>query len=216
MKWPRLIGKPRSQPLQGHWQSWKKLIADHCDGCCIYCAIPEGRFGGIRNFHIEHFRPKVKYPQFENDISNLYLACSICNVLKCDDWPADPMPDHSAPGYPDPTMTDYNSLFSVNPHSYELESNTTAGKYLVERILLNRFQLILERRLDHTLRASQDILEWLTHTADIMTKSEERELVKLMYAMLQVQTKVITSRPYQDSDTKRVSVKKVSNRHSAL
>ena len=84
MRWPNVVGKSRTQPNKGEWHDWKQEIADHCHGRCIYCAISEARFGGVRNFHIEHYRPKKKFPQFENDIKNLYSAGAICNVLKCD------------------------------------------------------------------------------------------------------------------------------------
>src|SRR5690349_11271873 len=102
MKWPILTGVTRAQPPSGRWHDWKEVISEDCDEKCIYCAIHEGRFGGLRNFHVEHYRPKDRFPRLENTITNLYLACAVCNVLKCDDWPQEPRGDHSVPAYPDP------------------------------------------------------------------------------------------------------------------
>jgi hypothetical protein len=203
VQWPNLVGKARRQPRSGTWHQWKQVIADHCDGRCVYCAIPEGRFGGIRNFHVEHFRPKVKFPKLENDIRNLYLACAICNVLKCDDWPAEPAADHSRVSYPDPFLTDYNGLFVVSPATHEVGSPTVAGKYLVERVLLNRAQLILERRLAAMLRSLTEFDEWVSASVASMTNKEMKATVRLLQEISRVKTKTLEARPYRDRDTKR-------------
>jgi hypothetical protein len=203
VQWPNLVGKARRQPRRGTWHQWKQAIANHCDGRCVYCAIPEGRFGGIRNFHIEHFRPKVKFPKLENDIRNLYLACAICNVLKCDDWPAEPAGDHSRASYPDPFLIDYNALFVVSSATHEVASPTVAGKYLVERILLNRAQLILERRLAAMLRSLAEFDSWLSASIGSMTNEEMKTAVSVLQEISRVQTKTLEARPYRDLDTKR-------------
>ncbi len=203
MQWPNLVGKARIRPPGKAWHQWKQVIADHCDGRCVYCAIPEGRFGGIRNFHIEHFRPKVKFPQLENDIQNLYLACAICNVLKCDDWPGEPVADHSRATYPDPFLTDYNSLFVISSTTHEVTSPTVAGKYLVERVLLNRAQLILERRLAAMRRALAEFYTWVDASISSMTLEEKETTVAVLLEISRVQTKALEARPYRDLDTKK-------------
>ena len=202
MQWPNVVGKSRTQPSRGTWPQWKQAIADHCDGRCVYCAIPEGRFGGIRNFHIEHFRPKVRFPTLENDITNLYLACAICNVLKCDDWPAEPVADHSVASYPDPSVTDYNGLFVISSTTHEVGSQTVAGKYLVERVLLNRAQLILERRLAAMLNSLAEFDSWVTASIGSMTREEMKTTVSILQDIGRVQTRTLEARPYRDVDTK--------------
>lgn len=201
--WPKLIGKPRKQPADGRWHEWKQVVADHCDGRCVYCAIPEGRFGGIRNFHIEHFRPKAKFPRLENDIRNLYLACAVCNVLKCDDWPAEPANDHSLAAYPDPSVTDYNTLLLVSQANYEVNAVTIAGRYLIERILLNRAQLILERRLSAMLDSLAEFETWINISVKYMTPSEMKATIKVLVEISQMKTGALKARPYNNSATKR-------------
>ena len=205
MQWPNLVGKVRIQPPQGKWHEWKQAIADHCAGRCVYCAIPEGRFGGIRNFHIEHFRPKSKFPKLENDIGNLYLACAICNVLKSDDWPAEPVADHSLATYPDPLRTDYNAVFVISSTTYEVGSPTVAGKYLVERVLLNRAQLIMERRLAAMFSSLAEFDAWVSASISSMTSEEMKTTVAVLQEISRVQTKTLEARPYRDLDTKRSS-----------
>ena len=205
MQWPNLVGKARIQPPQGNWHEWKQAIADHCAGRCVYCAIPESRFGGIRNFHIEHFRPKAKFPRLENNIRNLYLACAICNVLKSDDWPAEPTVNHSRAAYPDPSRTDYNALFVTSSTTHEVGSRTVAGKYLVERVLLNRAQLILERRLAAMMNSLVEFDTWVSASIDDMTNEEMKTTVAVLLEISRVKTKTLGARPYQDLDTKRSS-----------
>lgn len=204
MHWPNVVGKSRTQPAKGEWHDWKQEIADHCDGRCIYCAIHEARFGGVRNFHIEHYRPKKKFPKFENDIRNLYLACAICNVLKCDDWPAEPLANHSVAAYPDPAIANYNDLFEVSTTSYAVESLTVAGKYVIERLLLNRGQLTLERRLATILERLEEFQRWGDTVLDEMSVTEARSTARLLSDIVRAQKRALTeARPYRDVDTKR-------------
>lgn len=197
------MGKVRNQPDSGRWHQWKETIAEHCGGSCVYCAITEGRFGGIRNFHVEHFRPKVKFPHLEDDITNLYLACAICNVLKSDDWPDEPAPDHSLAAYPDPSVTDYNTLFTVSPETYEVSAATPAGKYLVERILLNRAQLILERRLGALLISLSEFEDWVELSLSKMKPAEVKDTSAILLDISRVKTSALLARPYRNADTKR-------------
>jgi hypothetical protein len=210
--WPNLVGKARNQPDLGRWHEWKETIAAHCDSRCVYCAIHEGRFGGIRNFHIEHFRPKVRFPHLENHIANLYLACAICNVLKSDDWPGDPVPDHSVAAYPDPSVTDYNTLFTVSPETHQVSAATFAGKYVIERILLNRAQLILERRLAAFLRSLSEFENWVVQSVDNMNPAELKELSTILLEIGRAKTSVLQARPYRDADTKRAVKAKAAKR----
>lgn len=204
MKWPILLGKTRNQPATGRWHDWKQLICDDCEGRCIYCAIAEPRFGGIRNFHIEHFRPKVRFPHLEDDIRNLYIACAICNVLKSDDWPAEPTADHSLPSYPDPSLVDYNSLFEVVPTTHEIASASVAGTYVIERMALNRAQLIIERRLSAIQNVISGFNNWIAAQMASLTPDELRDTLEILTAITTAQSDAITrARPYEDADTKR-------------
>jgi len=209
VRWPVIVRKGRSQPPTGRWHEWKEIIAGHCEGQCIYCAIHESRFGGIRNFHVEHFRPKSNeaFAHLEDDINNLYLACAICNVLKSDDWPGEPAADHSAPAYPDPFITDYNSLFAISASTREVYSPTVAGSYLIERLILNRPQLLLERRFEAMLLFQEEFEDWIESCLDQITRAEQEETMATLLEVSRSARKAIKSRPYRDSDTKRLTSK---------
>jgi len=146
MEWYKISKENSVQPKVGKPSDWKEMIAVECKHQCVYCALSESRFGGIRNFHVEHYRPKSKFPHLKNEIKNLFLACSICNTFKGKDWPAEPKEDLSNVSYPDPSKIDYSDLFICIESSGKIKGKYVASKYLTEKLFLNRPQLILERR----------------------------------------------------------------------
>lgn len=143
----RLIHKnPSTQPKTGVYSDWKPQISDECYNQCVYCSIHENRWGGLDNFHVEHFRPKsiAAFKHLVNDICNLFLACPVCNRFKSDDWPSDP--DLDKPSYPDPSITDYSKIFRPGVSLYSISGTCVSATYVIERLYLNRPQLIYERR----------------------------------------------------------------------
>jgi len=203
MRWPVLAGKKRLQPTGGRWHDWKEAIANDCGAACIYCAVTEGRLGGLRGFHVEHFRPKSRFPKLENEIANLYLACGICNVLKSDDWPGDPKPDHSVATYPDPAHADFNVLLEIHSSTFVVESRFVGGRYLIGRVMLNRGQLVVQRRLSAALAAMHEFEEWLKASSDHLKQSELRAALSVLVALGGLKTSILGARPYLDAETKR-------------
>ena len=153
MRWKKIDKTGTVQPTTGKYVDWKQIIADEGQHQCVYCAIHDATFGGVRNFHVEHYRPKSN-PQFAaliNDIANLFYACPICNTFKSNDWPSEPLDDHSTDAYPNPATVDYCDLFDVDDAGGIIQGKYRAARYLVERLYLNRPQLIMERRLNAVL-----------------------------------------------------------------
>ncbi len=148
MNWKIITKDQSSQPTSGTYHDWKPRLAIEGFHQCVYCAIHESAMGGIRNFHVEHYRPKSRFIDRENDYLNLFYACPICNTFKSDDWPNDPVGDNSVISYPNPSKVDYNTLFNVDLQKGLVEGKNVASKYLQERLFLNRPQLISERRLE--------------------------------------------------------------------
>lgn len=139
------IDKDSTPQPNGIYKQWKNIVRDECKGQCVYCAIGEGNFGGVRNFHLDHYRPKKLFSALENAISNLFYACSICNSFKGADWPDEPSDDFSNFCYPDPSKVDYSTILFQDKAGV-VTSPTKSGQYLVERLFINRPQMILLRR----------------------------------------------------------------------
>lgn len=155
MNWKLIPKDPSSQPASGEYGDWKEIIAAQCFYQCVYCSIHEAQFGGIDHYHIDHFRPKsiADFKHLENDICNLFYACPICNRFKSNDWPGEPNLDNAT--YPDPCKTDYSNLFDFA--NYKIKGKFIAANYIIERLFLNRSQLIMERR-ETTLRTKANDL----------------------------------------------------------
>jgi len=154
MNWKKIDNSVRIQN-KGVYNDWKQQIADDCYNQCVYCSIHEGPWGGIDHYHIDHFRPKSKFSELEHIISNLYYSCPVCNRFKSDSWENEP-DDLNQICYPDPSEYDYSELFTMN-NSFILEGKYTSSKYVVNRLFLNRAQLIYERR-EHFLLLKGNIL----------------------------------------------------------
>jgi HNH endonuclease. len=192
--------------------NWKQHVADECWQQCVYCAIHESRYGGLDNFHVEHYRPKSleQFAHLVNTITNLFLACAICNRFKGNDWPADPVADHSISAYPDPSASDYNSLFTWTSN-FQLKGLYPSAKYILERLYLNRPQLMLERR---TFAATSRLADFERFAAQATGQLEERgedqaaikllgELMRALISLSQLFRQANSVRPYKLADVRR-------------
>jgi len=217
MLWIRVDNASRVQPAKGRYSDWKSQIATDCHRRCVYCAIEDWQYGGLDNFHIDHYRPKSKFARLEETITNLYLSCAICNRFKSNDWPAEPDDEHRVPAYPDPGNHDYVELFEVDLGSGVVAGNFPASRYVVERLFLNRAQLVRLRRiwvLQQRLSTIEIILasrlEELTSAAE--TSKEAQQLVADICKRLLTVNRAYRSRetttPYDLGEIKREKRKK--------
>ncbi len=64
----------------------QSVLSSMFHGKCAYC---ESHIGHISFAHIEHYRPKSKFPDLAFDWDNLLLACGMCNSTgyKGDEFP---------------------------------------------------------------------------------------------------------------------------------
>jgi len=170
MNWQLIIKDASTQPESGTYSDWKEQIAKECFYQCIYCSINEAQFGGIDHYHIEHYRPKSleQFKKFENDITNLYYCCPICNRFKSNDWPDDP-DSLEIICYPDPSIHNYSDLFDFSEIDYSVVGLYCSTKYITERLYLNRPQLLYERR-EELLRKKENNI---TKELETIRKSDE-------------------------------------------
>ncbi len=177
MNWNLIQKNPVNQPLVGTYVDWKQQIAIECFNQCVYCAIHENSMGGIRNFHVEHYRPKSKFKDKENDYLNLFYSCAVCNTFKNNDWPNEPTPDNSRASYPNPSEIDYNFLFEIDHSKGLIEGKNIAAKYIQEKLFLNRPQLITERRINLLYqRGDQEVEETRKLLEKVKDDRDYREL----------------------------------------
>ncbi len=101
---------------------------------------------------IEHFRPgsRPEFKHLEKAWPNLYYSCRLCNGHKGCRWPTEEEERHGL-RFVDPCAEDPEDHFRLCRHSQHgdlcrVTSSTAAGQYTIERIGLNREQLIQIRR----------------------------------------------------------------------
>jgi uncharacterized protein (TIGR02646 family) len=139
-----LLHRRNNVPQHKDYRKYKRYLREDLEYGCVYCQIHENEFGGHRNFHVEHFRPKKKFPHLIVEYENLLYACSVCNLYKSDDWPSD-NPLEDGKGYIDPCEHDFDEHFVQN-NDFEVEALSAIANYMLERLHLNRVQLLKIRR----------------------------------------------------------------------
>jgi hypothetical protein len=168
MKWKQIDRSKRIQ-YDGIYNDWKQQISNDCHNQCVYCSIHENPWGGIDHYHIDHYRPKSKFEHLTNVITNLYYACPICNRFKSDDWPNEPDSLDNV-CYPDPSDNDFTNLYTVDLNNFKLAGLYIASRYLINKLYLNRPQLIYERREDFLKLKAEALIEDLRNSLRILNE----------------------------------------------
>lgn len=204
MKWFQVDKSGTKQPEEGTYRNWKTLLSEEGRHQCVYCAIHERQFGGFRNFHVEHYQPRKTFPELTNSIYNLFYACGICNSFKGSSWPADPVEDHSVATFPYPAFVDYSQIITIQ-EDCSLRSSVPAGQFLIERLYLNRPQLLQLRSFFRLL----DRLTVLTNEVDTLTKAQVtsnaplQALVSELTAAMRLLIEANKIIPYSENDVSR-------------
>ena len=120
------------------FHKYKKYLADDFYHKCGYTDCSEMWFGGKGTFQIDHIRPKSKYPELENDYSNLVYCCSYVNRAKWDD---------DSPNYLDPCTEDFNNHFERDDYG-RIVPKTPQGEYMAEHMLLHLLRYAIIWSLD--------------------------------------------------------------------
>ena len=115
--------------------TYKTKLVEDFNGRCGYTDCNHLWFGGKRNFHIDHFKPKSKYPHLETKYSNLVYSCSYVNIAKSDD-------DYD---YLDPCDDDLNDHFyrTISGEIFPFDHSDRA-KYMYTKLklYLKRYSVI--------------------------------------------------------------------------
>lgn len=128
---------------------YKSFLAADFNNRCGYTDCNDFWFGGQTTFHIDHFKPKSKYPALEIDYSNLVYASAFVNRAKSDD-------DGE---YLDPCNVDYNDHFFRNAlgEIIPVKSSVSANyMYKKLKLYLKRYGIIW---LLENIKEKIDLLE---------------------------------------------------------
>ena len=122
----------------------KKHLAIDFKSRCAYCDDLDFYCGGQRNFHVEHFAPKEKFPELKYIYQNLMYSCPYCNSAKSDRWPSD-----------DPFVSVIDDMGFVSPCTEEYDQHldrtsngkivakTKLGQYMINNLKLYLYYIFL-------------------------------------------------------------------------
>lgn len=83
--------------LSSEWRQLRKLVFSMYQNKCMKC--------GDDNciLHIDHIKPRSKYPELQADLDNLQILCGYCNISKGNREEIDYRPKKSRPTFKDQT-----------------------------------------------------------------------------------------------------------------
>lgn len=119
-----------------NYRSYKPFLAEDFFNRCGYTDCSDFWFGGMNNFHIDHFIPWKQFPnnpKLKTDYKNLVYCCSYVNILKSDDLGT----------YIDPCNEDYNKHFQRD-NIGAITAITPRATYMYKKMkmYLYRYQII--------------------------------------------------------------------------
>ncbi len=118
------------------YRKYKLLLSTDFNQRCGYTDCHHSWFGGMSNFHIDHFKAKSKFPELKTEYSNLVYSCSFVNIAKGND---------DSEFYFDPCEVDFNMYFerdmlgNINPKADSVEAKYM---HIKMKLYLKRYGLI--------------------------------------------------------------------------
>lgn len=182
-----LFQRTESPPKQKTYQAYKPYLRRDFQYRCAYCLIHEAHHGGLRNFHVDHFRPKRLFPDLILAYTNLYYACGLCNTFKGEGWPSEEQ-IKAGIEFGDPCKENlYEEHFQIDERDGSLRALSNPGKFTIRHIRLNRpqlrrhrYRLIEARQECHELRSAlltPGLPVWYVETAQQRLNQVERDLL---------------------------------------
>ena len=160
--------KRREYTIQRDYTECKEILAEDFHQMCGYCG--KDRKILLKQFQIDHFAPKSKFPQKRDVYDNLVLACPQCNRLKSDKWIGEnpEVCNDGKKGFVDPASEEYNQHLYREKNG-RIMYDTEVGKYMYDLLKFNirRTDLMwkiiklsqLKERLNDSLKNNSDAEE---------------------------------------------------------
>lgn len=148
-------------------------------GRCRYCGVSETSVGG--ELEIDHFHPQASGGS--DDIENLVYACTACNRFKGDYAPLSDAPDSLR--LLRPQRDDLGAHIEETVHGRFI-GLTPRGWFHIQRLHLNRPQLVELRHLHNALQAQKaDLSRARKAEAHLRRENEvlQREIARLRAAV---------------------------------
>lgn len=125
------IIRRREYQRKSNYTQYKDILTEDFHGMCGYCG--KRREHLLDKYQIDHFAPKSKFEDLENEYSNLVLACPNCNRLKSDKWIGQDstIPNDGNEGFVDPATEEYDAHLGRDEEG-NIIWKTNVGKYMYD------------------------------------------------------------------------------------
>jgi uncharacterized protein (TIGR02646 family) len=142
------------------YREYRQEIRQDCRGHCVYCDCHENELSGQTGMHIDHFRPKEKFPELANNPHNLVWSCAGCNRQKSDYWPALGTNDTFVgnKGFIDPFKENRSAYFKVLSDGSIIPLKPPA-EYMEKLLVLNNSTPKTKRKLRYQAHKVIPMLE---------------------------------------------------------
>lgn len=112
----------------------KKYLREDFDSRCAYCDDSDFYFGSS-SFHVDHFAPKSRFPEYALHYENLLYACPYCNRSKSDTWVGATAFEGviGEAGFEKPTSHSYDSHF-IRSEKGEIVPLDDLGRYMYKHL----------------------------------------------------------------------------------
>jgi len=128
----------------------KEALRKSTAGKCMYC---ESKIEHISYAHVEHIKPKKKFPELEFVWDNLGFSCQVCNTNKWEKY------DETTPFINPYSEKPENYIVFMDFYVYSIGSSERS-EYTINELQLNRAGLV-ERRKER-----YDKIKFLINAAD--------------------------------------------------
>lgn len=130
------IIKRRTYTIKKDYTECKDILAEDFQQMCGYCG--KDRKVLLKQFQIDHFAPKSKFPDKKNIYENLVLACPQCNRLKSDKWIGEnsEISNDGEKGFVDPADEEYSKHLYRDDNG-KIMYNTKVGEYMYNVLKFN-------------------------------------------------------------------------------
>ncbi|VVH65724.1 hypothetical protein BSPLISOX_2278 [uncultured Gammaproteobacteria bacterium] len=111
------------------YSSFKEHLEEDFNKSCGYCDDPNLYYGQKLDYHIDHFKPKSRFPELEVEYKNLVYSCPYCNRAKSNKWKA-------KNGFIDPCSQEYDKNLQRDDKG-QIQPITERGEYIIQNLQLH-------------------------------------------------------------------------------
>lgn len=148
--------------MKNNYTIYKNRLREEFFYTCVYCGIREPELGGVKSFHIDHYRPQNKFPHLISQYNNLLYACRDCNSHKSDYWPT---PVERMLGHIVLNPRNHKIEVHIDKSNFSWKGKTSKGRWNVKRFRLDTDLRVKQRQDRKNIEATIEQLEKMRNEA---------------------------------------------------